>query len=146
MFSRALYRSLIHVYLVYIHCTAPYIINNKAISKNTSKPKSRFPTALCTKKKEKKKRYHDHKATKTRIIQREKKKKRTILYQKGACFLSQAFHKRLQPRAVLSSNEVCATNVCPTDTIRPVVLLLDLEKVDGRIQIAGLDLVSSRNK
>ena len=75
MFSRALYRSLIHVYLVYIHCTAPYIINNKAISKNTSKPKSRFPTALCTKKKEKKKRYHDHKATKTRIIQREKKKK-----------------------------------------------------------------------
>lgn len=57
-----------------------------------------------------------------------------------------AFHKSLESGAVLGSDEVSTANICPTDAVRPVVLLLHLEEVNGRIQIPRLDFMASRNE
>lgn len=57
-----------------------------------------------------------------------------------------AFDKSLESGAILGSDEVSTANVCPTDAVRPVVLLLHLKEINGRVQIPRLDLMTSRNK
>lgn len=55
----------------------------------------------------------------------------SFIYQCKASFC--AFHKSLESGAVLGSDEVSTANVCPTDAVRPIVLLLYLEEIDGRV-------------
>lgn len=55
-------------------------------------------------------------------------------------------NESFQARTILGGNEICATNVGPADAVRPVVLLLDFEEIDRRVEIARLDLVAGRNE
>lgn len=106
--------------------------------------------------------YHNH--NKNPDNHTNKSKKRGWYFQKnnhmrplsGCCYIPRlqgiresslsAFYKSLESGAVLGGNEISTASVCPTDAIRPVILLLHLEEIDGRVQIPGLDLMTSRNE
>ena len=55
-------------------------------------------------------------------------------------------NESFQLRAVFGGNEVCTADVGPANIIGPIIFLLDLQKIDRRVQVARLNLVASRNE